>query len=572
MNDEVQRVLASTLRRVKHPALRQRLARCIAPGAGVDDLYAASALAMDPAEGPSDVETARALAKAINVALASREQGVHIGTLVERSERLPLPTASRDRPALLAFERASYDGSEPETTVMLPSASSPGEEVSEEAAAAFFKARPDVPLRPEATGRLVELVGDTSAHPRRELRAEVVSACADNIAMLARHRDERPQWERRENEEALLANVDAIGASGCDCVRLVVEWWRAGKDPWKTWAAVFVLACFGRTDVLEAIARELDDLPPDATAHVTTAADALLVAPHPHVAELALDLSVSPNPVARAIGVEVLSRKNLLDPEQVRRHMSDANLPVLAAALRASAVLGPATGSVVLVPFLQHYDHEVVWAATRQLARWHRPEPYFQVRQGRCRVLGRRALELLIQFGDATDLACFDDLVARGPGTVEVLSAVARFGDPSAWVYLVHHLSDPELSDAAARGLMTLFGAVIPRRESKSAAAWRDAIAKCSIEPGLRLRSGKAWHPGAVANECLQGDVDRAETQVRIDELVVRADVTVDVDLALWSPDVWSGLEPALTTIERSAKFRPGSWDCKAVGFRQGRG
>jgi hypothetical protein len=568
MNDEVRRALAGALRRVQHPALRERLARYLAPGASIDDLYAASALAAVPGEG--DVETARALAKAINAALASGQRGVHVGGLVARRESARIPTASRDRPALLAFERATYDGSEPETTVMLPSASNPGEDVPEEAAAAFFNARPDVPLRPEATGRLVELIGDTSAHPRLELRAEVVSACADNVAMLARHRDERPQWERRENEEALLANVDAIGASGGDCVRLVVEWWRAGEDPWKTWAAVFVLACFGRTDVLEAIARELDDLPPDATAHVTTAADALLVAPHPHVAELARDLSVSPNPVARAIGVEVLSRKNLLDPEQVCRHMSDANLPVLAAALRASTVLGRSTGSAVLVPFLQHHEHEVVWAATRRLARWHRPEPYFAVRQGRCRVLGRRALEVLIQFGDATDLECFDELVASGPGTVEVLSAVARFGEPSAWAYLVHHLSDPELSDAAARGLTTLFGSIVPRREAKSAAAWRDAIAKCSLEPGLRLRSGKPWHPGAVANECLQGEVDRAEMQARIDELVVRADVTIDVDLALWSPDVRSGLEPALTSLQRSATYRPGSWDCKAVGFRSG--
>jgi hypothetical protein len=58
--------------------------------------------------------------------------------------------------------------------------------------------------------------------------------------------------------------------------------------------------------------------------------------------------------------------------------------------------------------------------------------------------------------------------------------------------------------------------------------------------------------------------------QARIDELVVRADVTIDVDLALWSPDVRSGLEPALTSLQRSATYRPGSWDCKAVGFRSG--
>ena len=569
MNDEVQQLLARALRRSSHPGLRQHLVRCTAPGAGLEELYEASALALAQPEGPPDVALAATLAKAINLALSDGDRAVHVGRLAERREAARVPVASRGRPALLAFGRASFDGSARETTVLLPTAGATIDELADQAAEAFFKPKPHVPVRPEAAGRLVELAGDTSARPRRELHAEVVAACADNVAMLARHRDERPQWERSENEEALLANVDAIGASGGECVRLLVDWWRAAEDPWKTWAATFALGCFDGTDVLEAMSDQFDELPTDADDHVTSAADALLVVPHPHIAELALDLSASPNPIARAIGIEVLGRKKLLPPEQVRRHMCDPNLPVLAAALRASCVLEPTAGVAQVLPFLQHPNHEVAWSAARQLARWQRPEPYFETRQGRCRPLAGKALEVLIQFGDPSDLDRFDEIVAQGPATGEVISAVARFGDPSAWAYLVHHLSDPELADAAARALVTLFGPLVPAREAKSVAAWRDAIAKCHVEPGVRLRSGRPWHPSAVAGECLRGNVDRAEMQVRLDELRVRAGALIDVDLALWSPDVHAVLQPALMRVERAATaFRAGSWDCKAAGFR----
>ena len=256
MNDEVQQLLAHALRRSRHEGLRQQLARCTAPGAGLEELYAASALAIAPPGGAPDVALTTLLANAINLALSDGDRAVHVGQLVVRREAARVPVATRARPALLAFERARFDGSERETTVLLPKAGAPVDEPSNRAVEAFFKAKPDVPVRPEAAGRLVELAGDTSARPRRELHAEVVAACADNVAMLARHRDERPLWERGENEEALLANVDAVGASGGDCVRLLVEWWRAAEDPWKAWTATFALGCFEGTDVLEAMAGE----------------------------------------------------------------------------------------------------------------------------------------------------------------------------------------------------------------------------------------------------------------------------------------------------------------------------
>jgi len=567
MADEVRQLLAHALKRSRDPRVRDSLARCTAAGAGIAQLYAAAEVAADAGAGAQpDAALLATLAKAINVALAGAERTRHVTSLVVRPQVARIPVASRLRPEPLAFERAAFDGTEREGTLALPPTKNGP---SAEATAAFFEARPEAPVRPERAGRLVEVAGDTSPRPRRELQAEVVAACADNIAMLARHRDERPQWERPENEEALLANVDAIGASGGHCVRMVVDWWRKAGDPWQTWAGVFVLACFNGTDTLDAIARELEQLPADADDHVLRAAEALLGAPNPHVRELALDLSESPNPIARAIGIEVLGRRRLLAPDRVRSHARDPNLPVLTAVIRSSMVLGKETGAPFLVPFLQHRSRDVVWSAASQLARWQRPEPYLEVRQGRCLPLGVKALEVLIQFGDATDLDRFDDIVAREPATPELLSAIGRFGEPSAWAYLVHHLADPELSGAATRALATLFGPIVPHRETTSSAAWREAISRAEIQQGVRIRAGKPWSPAALGAEVLAGDVDRAELQARLDELTTRVGVALDVDLAAWSPDRGPAVERAMRACESVFRsFRVGSWDSKAVGAR----
>jgi hypothetical protein len=567
MNDEIRQLLAHALRRSKNDRVREGLARCASPSARLEDIYAASDLVMQLVhEGSADAALADTLGKAINLALARAERTEHLGRLVVRREPARVPVASWNRPALLCFERAAYDGEERELTFALPPAGAAGD-TAEAAAAAFFEPRPEVPVRPEVSGRLVELAGDTSARPRRELHAEVVAACADNIAMLARHRDQRPFWERPENEQALLANMDAIGASGGHCVRLLVEWWRKQDDPWKTWAAVFALASFSGTDALAAIACELGQVPADAAGHVETAADALLVAPHPHIPELAQDLAASPNPVARAIGIEVLGHKRLLSPELVLWHARDPNLPVLTAALRSSGLLARERGVPLLLPFLHHRAPAIVWCAARQLTLWGRLEPYREVRQGRCLPLGCRALEVLVLCGDASDVDCFDEIVAREPAMPDVLSAVARFGDPSAWAYLLHHLSDPELAGAAARALITLFGPLVPPRAAKDASAWRDGIAARSFEAGVRLRSGRPWHPQALLDESLRGDLDRRELQARLDELAVRAGARIEVDLTSWSLDLRPVLESAMRASERSARqSRPGSWDGRPGG------
>ncbi|MGH7298219.1 MAG: hypothetical protein ACRELB_24990, partial [Polyangiaceae bacterium] len=455
------------MRRSTDALVRETMGRCLAPGAELGDLYALSQLVMDlVSKGRADTALSSTVAKAINLAIADADRASHVGTLVVRRAAHRLPLAMRGRPTLLEFERAPLDGEERDLTIGLPKAQPEGEP-SEEIAAAFFAPRPDARVHPEASGKHVELAGDSTRRPRRELHTEVVVACAENVAMLARHRDERPAWERPENEQALLFNVEAIGASGGQCARIIVDWWSKSDDPWKTWAAVFTLACFPEADVLEAILRGLEELPADATHHAPAAAEALLVAPHPHVPELAKDLCASPNPIARAVGIEFLGRRKLLTPQEVRHHGRDANVAVLAAAIASAGVLPPNWAPTFLEPYLRCPEPVVAWRAAQQLTHLHQVAPYYYLRRDECAALGSKALEVLVQFGDASDLERFEGIVARGPATVEVLSATARFGEPSTWAFLVHHLADPELADAAARALLTLFGPIVSKRYTR---------------------------------------------------------------------------------------------------------
>jgi hypothetical protein len=235
----------------------------------------------------------------------------------------------------------------------------------------------------------------------------------------------------------------------------------------------------------------------------------------------------------------------------------------LRAAVRASRRLPAAQGSALLLPLLDHPKREVAWPVARQLARWHRPEPYMRVRDGLplARVLGIDALELLIQSGDATDLDRFDEILTRTPVSEAHVSAVARFGHPTTWAFLVHYLSMPDFAEIAARGLVTLFGARVPSRDLLDARAWQAAIAEARLDPALRYRRGEPWRPGVVVQECFDGHGSRHELEVRLDELGARTGLAGDVDTWAWSPDLHPALRPVLHAFQRGdATWRPGSW------------
>jgi hypothetical protein len=542
------------------------------PGAARPDLaqlYASSGAALrEMADGGGDTRRSQALADAINRALHAVGRARPLAALIVRREKERTIIATRVRPALLSSSRIPYDGKERETTLVLPPQAKDVEPTLA-LADAFFEQKPVVAKGPIA-GELVVVTEEHRNSSEGALPTEAVQQCADTIAMLARHRAERPAWELAENEAQLLACVDAVATAGGDSARDVVDWWRASDSSWRTWAAAFILSSLEGIDVLEAIVRELEALPLEAVEQGERAAEALLVAPHPHVPELARELVGAGHPVARAVGAEVLARRGLLSAEELSTHLLDSNMPVLRAAVRACGrVLSSEVGIPLLLPYRHHPDAGIAWSAARQLALWGRPEPYFDIRAGRCRALGVEALEILIQFGDASDLERFDGIVGQLPASEALISAIARYGSPSAWALLLHHLADPDLSEAAANGLRTLFGELVPPAEVKNAATWRRAIASAKLDPHARYRRGQPWRVQTVVDECRGGALSRRELEVRLDELVVRTAVSIDIDFARWSSDVLPMLGRAMDVMARAdAAYRAGSWDCKSAGFR----
>src|SRR6185437_11540940 len=199
--------------------------------------------------------------------------------------------------------------------------------------------------------------------------AGVVADCLERAAMLARHRDERPLRERPRAEARLLAQIDAIAAAGASPDDLVAFWEDEGADdPWMIWPVAFALGSFEGRAPLLAAADLLERLPDDAGEAAALAAEALVLAPHPHLPALARDLLRSRRPLARATSVEVLSRRGLLDPERALALLDDASPCVVSAALRALA-RGFGGGDhdppipAKVAALVDHEDHEVCWEA-----------------------------------------------------------------------------------------------------------------------------------------------------------------------------------------------------------------
>src|SRR6185437_5360115 len=136
--------------------------------------------------------------------------------------------------------------------------------------------------------------------------------------------------------------------------------------------------------------------------------------------------------------------------------------------------------------------------------------------------LGARGVELLVMAGDGDDIGVFEHLLASTPMTAPLLSAVARFGNVTAWSFLLHYLTAPELADAAVAALRTLFGDLVPESEAPGYMAWKRAIGEARFNPTLRYRRGRPWHPSTVVAECTSGELSRVEVERRIDELAAR--------------------------------------------------
>lgn len=433
-------------------------------------------------------------------------------------------------------------------------------------------AEPDDPLAefspaPKPPVRLADEGGEPI--PIMLFHAGVTELCVEMIAALARDRALRPLADRAGSERRILEQLDAIAAVaavGGGAIDPIERWWEGAagsRDGWKTWAAVLTLGSIAGGEA--AILRGLSRLPTGARDHGVAAAEALGVLAHPGAPALGRRLVRSPHPVARAVGVDVLSRAAALPLEELEVHLADVNPPVLEAALRAVERIDPPPFALApaLLPRMSFPHAAVAWRASRLLLLWGFREPHAElVRGGRlAATLGPLALELLVLRGVADDLRWMEARMPRWVITPAILSAVARFGHPRAWAFLLHFVSDEDLADPAASALETLFGPRVPAPERLQAPAWRRAIAAGPWDEATRYRRGEPWQLSTVLAECTAGRLPRDETQRRLDELGVRVPAPVRVDLGAWSPDPLRKLEALATLVrDKGRRVPPGSW------------
>jgi hypothetical protein len=404
--------------------------------------------------------------------------------------------------------------------------------------------------------------------PAEDFTAGIVAGAAATMAMLAEHRVTRPMSLRPGREARILALADAVFATGQRAIADVLDWWATARridGPWAIWPPTFLLGLLDGPEGLLALERIVESLEPDEAGAVHVVANALAAVPHPGIPSLAEDLLEAPNPVARAIGVEVLSRWALLDRKRLARLLDHQAPALLAASLRALVrVEDPRPMIGRALALLEHPDPDVAWEAARAVTLHGAPDALRAVRQGQPlgSKLGARAAELFVMAGEPDDMAHLEALVDRSPLTPELLDAIARFGHPLAWSFVLHFLLDRDLCEAAERALLMLFGPLVPPEATRSPNVWRDALAERDLDPVLRYRRGALWTPVLVADDCAAavytpGAHSQREIERWLDELAARTGVPMNVDLGVWAPGV-----ELLATIGSAARagWRAGAW------------
>ncbi len=331
------------------------------------------------------------------------------------------------------------------------------------------------------------------------------------------------------------AQARAVVEARASAADLLALWDEAEDDPRMTWAVVFALRFL---DGDPAVAELLDRLPSDALDHARLAADALVAGVPREGITLGCELSHATCPLVRVVGLEILSRSGQFGAEEASKALDDGHAEVAASALRALARLAEPGAAVPRIrAHLMHADPEVVWGAARALTLFgHRDACAAVCENGPLsKVLGPRALELLVLAGERDDIATVERVVRRVPMSAETLSAVARFGHPAAWPYLVRGLERPELVEEAERALVTLFGPLSINEPVDAAAMWGAMLEGLKIPAALRLRRGAPWSADAVLAECASGELPRREIEVRREELRARRGAPPGVDLGAWA-------------------------------------
>jgi len=342
---------------------------------------------------------------------------------------------------------------------------------------------------------------------------ERARACLEDLALLGSMR--RPLadqgWAgRAEAERRLLARIDAIAACGERVLPALVSLLEARPvpDPELTWALLFLFGSIAGAD--EQAMRLARISPLEADGMLDAVADALALAPAPHIADLLAEWLDDPAAERRAAAADALSRRGALSTAQALVAASDGDPRVaLAGATALATSVGP-VDPAILWKLSHHADEKVVRAAL---------ESALIRRSG---IAVRRAAELVeegrpghadaaILLAIASGPDAFDSLRATAAmGSACALEALGWYGHPEAVPFLLDGLQG-ETAAAAARALELLAGASLITADP---GPWREwwAEHEKTIRPGARHRFG---HPWSLADDLRQIEASEARSRER---------------------------------------------------------
>jgi len=388
--------------------------------------------------------------------------------------------------------------------------------------------------------------------------------CIERMATLARNGFFRPLADKAASEARIVQQLDAIVCAAPDSLSAMVEWHSDTRSEWGSWALAFTLGSIAGREPLQALAVLLEQLDDACAPHARRAAAAFAATANPHFIPLARALVSSSHHTARAAGIELLSHHGAISPSDlsawIERGDSMTRCVAMRSLLRNPEVLHPPD---CLPALLSSDDTEVCWHAAHCLSVLGRADAYDALRRDvlLAQSLGVRALEVFVMKGEPADIAILQRLVNTLPASKASLSAIGRFGHPTVWSYLCHHLADPIHQDDAVEALLTLFGPCVAPEQRTVAAAWEKAVGELRLLPQVRYRRGQPWSPALVANECTSGELSCFEIAARVDELRARTGITSCPNVSRWSNRLAAELASmAAEATERSRHYQAGAW------------
>ncbi len=336
----------------------------------------------------------------------------------------------------------------------------------EKAREAKHAAPPPKKPAPERRPGFVE--GAHAAAPRARVVRDRARECLMEVAMLGLQRAPLlgdPWRAATIFESRMLASIDAmvsLGDEGLSVIEEVVICAPA-KDPTAAFAATMVGGCLLGRDALamgERVARHLGLGDPQVA---TNFASALKLIPHPDITSALRTWATDPDPAMRAIAVEVLAYRGLVQPGELTRALRDADPGVRAVALVAGGELAHDGLEAFATEALSDASEHVTLAALLGLVLADAGYAADRVADHVTGPLEDKAIVLLALGGETRHAEKIVERLELGATRPRIFAA-GFMGSPKAFPALMRALrgQDADIAVAAAFALERITGAALP--------------------------------------------------------------------------------------------------------------